>query len=312
MEFKKYHSIENSYRENFIDKWVTYNPTLLTEKFIITEKIHGANFSVMITSDSIEFGKRTSKLKVDENFFGYQDVVAKYKNEFELIQNFLIQNEYESVRLFGEIFGSNIQKGVFYGEEKRIKFFDGYINDEILSQKDFVDMIEWLNIEHMLVPVLAIVDSLEKALDFDIRFNSTLIDLEDNICEGIVIKPYEKVYEYESGGIFYLKKKNTEFSEKQKARKARVDFKPSDNYEAVVEIYKSHLNENRLESIFSKYGKIEEPSQIGDYIKYMLTDAKEDFMKDHMEEFMSLHDKERGKLFGITGKVVVPMLQKVM
>ena len=41
-------------------------------------------------------------------------------------------------------------------------------------------------------------------------------------------------------------------------------------------------------------------------------DAKDDYLKDNKEQFLELQDKERNKLFRITGKIVVPMLQKYL
>jgi len=313
MEFMKYPSIENSYRENSIERWLKFYPELLTVKYILTEKIHGANFSILITSDEIEYGKRTNKLEETESFFNYQNVVANYEKEFKLLQSEIVGgNGVSSIRVFGEIFGSNIQKGVYYGKEKQIRLFDCYINDELITQENFLTMLYELEIQHMFVPTIAIVDSLEEALAYDIKFNSKLIDLEDNICEGVVIKPYDKIFQNSEGSPFYLKNKNAEFSEKSKEKNTRTDFQPSEQFEYVLDIFKSHINMNRLDSIFSKYGVITEPSQMGDYIRHMTEDAKGDFIKDYRDEFLKLNDKEKKRVFSCVGQLVVPMLKDVM
>ena len=312
MEFKKYNSIENSYRAAFIERWVNNCPELLLEKFIVTEKIHGANFSIMITKDSIEYGKRTSKLESGESFFDWENVVVKYEDIFKKIQLHLISEGLESIRLFGELFGSNIQKGVDYGREKQIRIFDAYINENMLTQSQLIDLLNYLEIFEMFVPIIGIFDSLEEALSVDITFNSTLNNLDDNICEGVVIKPFDKLYKSTDGTPFYLKKKNEKFSEKNRSKKVVTDFSKSKEYQKEIEVYTSYLNTNRLDSIFSKFGRIEEPSQIGKYIKYMLDDAKDDYLKDNKDAFLNLTEKERGKLFSVTGSMVVPMLKEVL
>lgn len=45
MEFHKYHSIENTYRIKFVEQ-IKLNPE---QDWIVTEKVHGANFSFLIT-----------------------------------------------------------------------------------------------------------------------------------------------------------------------------------------------------------------------------------------------------------------------
>ena len=42
MNFTKYNSIENSYRQKFIDKILLELPR--DTQYVVTEKIHGANF----------------------------------------------------------------------------------------------------------------------------------------------------------------------------------------------------------------------------------------------------------------------------
>ena len=45
-EFKKFNSLENSYRENFMNKIREHGYE--NEEYIITEKLHGANYSFTV------------------------------------------------------------------------------------------------------------------------------------------------------------------------------------------------------------------------------------------------------------------------
>jgi hypothetical protein len=57
MGFKKYNSIENSYREKFLEKIKSIVPP--TEKWVVTEKIHGSNFSFIYDVENLTCAKRT-------------------------------------------------------------------------------------------------------------------------------------------------------------------------------------------------------------------------------------------------------------
>lgn len=312
MNFKKYPSIENSYRDKYIDRWLQHYPELQLEDYIIVEKIHGANFQVLLSQNKIQFASRNMMLSDDVKFFGFQDVMDKYSNEFSTIQEFMKSEDIESIRLFGELFGSNIQKGVDYGKEKKYRVFDIYVEEDLLSQSDAMFLLEHLDLKHIFVPIMDIAKGLDKALEFNTEFNSTLSSLvEDNMCEGVVIKPLNKVYCYDDKSPFYLKKKNKSFSEKQKSKGTGRDT-PSSQFVKVQNIFAGHINKNRLDSVFSKHGEIESPKEIGKYIKLVLEDAKEDFLKDYMDEFNTLENKEKSGIFSITGRILVPMIEQYL
>jgi len=304
-EFKKYPSIENSYREKEISHWLTLQPLLQTETFLITEKVDGCNFQWLITKDGLQFGKRTTMLAVNESFYDHQNTMKKYTNEIDSFKQYLIDNELESIIVFGELFGLGIQKSVKYGDTKRFKIFDIYIDNILLAPYSTIEILKELDMEYMYVPTIAIIDGLTEALNYETRFNSKLFDTdEENICEGIVIKPMFKTY---MNGIspFFIKKKNKEFSEIQHEPKIYI---VDEELEAVRNTYKQYLNENRVKCVMSKFGEIDSPKDIGRYIKYVLNDAKKDFLKDNMELFISLEDKQKKQVFGITGSVIVPIL----
>lgn len=120
MGFKKYPSLTNDYRQKEIGWWLDNFPELKEEIYCTTEKIHGANFQVLIESGRITYGKRTSFLSEEDNFFDFQNVMKKYEREFSTLQQMIINSNGEiwSLRLYGELFGGGIQKGVDYGIEK--------------------------------------------------------------------------------------------------------------------------------------------------------------------------------------------------
>ena len=67
--FTKYHKIQNSYNINIISKFDRY----LSYKSYATEKVHGANFTIVLTyvdeQVHIQYAKRSGLLKPGEKFF---------------------------------------------------------------------------------------------------------------------------------------------------------------------------------------------------------------------------------------------------
>lgn len=275
------------------------------------EKIHGANFQILIEPSNVQFAKRSSLLDPHENFYGYQEVMVRSENLITVLQHWVTQQKQNSVRVYGELFGANIQKGVDYGEEKKFLVFDVEVNDVLMSQKYLLELFKELGLTHHLVPVLDIVKGLEEALNYNTKFDTLLMNKGDNISEGVVIKPYNQVYSFEDGSPFYLKKKNEEFIQRAKQRVKETD-NHSDEYVQVRELYKEYLTENRVTGIFSQHGEIQEPNQMGEYIKLVLNDAREDFLKDNLKEFNRLSQKEKGRVFSVTGSVVAPILKKYL
>jgi len=197
--------------------------------------------------------------------------------------------------------GPGIQKGVNYGAKKRIFFFGYMVNDELQSWYDFLLFANDLGFWQHLVPIIGLVGGLAAASEFSPELITALNPLGGDICEGIVIQPYKKTYINRGGKRFLLKKKNEKFIEKAKARKPPSPGDPE--IERLNAEFKLYITDNRLQGIFSKHGEIEEPSQIGDYIRLMLNDAKEDFLADHAEALGRLEKGEQRKVFNVGGMI---------
>jgi len=313
-EFKKYFSIENSYRQKTVDRAIIYNPEYNLCKYILEEKLHGANMSVIIDPTGVQFGRRKALLEPDESFYFYDyqnSLKSKYTHVWELFENHRIKKGYDSIRLYGEYCGGSIQHGVWYGKEKQFRLFDIFINDKLIHAKAKHFLLSELNLSFIRIPVIAIVDTLQEALDFDIHLQSALTPedyKEDNIIEGVVIKPYDMVVE-DRDSPFYLKKKNEKFSEKkQKGKKSTVVI--DEKYEKAHQEFLRYLTDARVQSVISKEGKLEDMSQIGNYIKLVTDDMKEDFFKEGgLELVKEVNDKHKRAVFNVS-KQIVPMLRK--
>jgi len=302
---KKYPEIENSYRQKFIDNFVNLFPELLNCRYSITEKIHGSNIQLVFEPDKkFKVCSRNRILSDGEEFFGVWEVLDGIGDTISFLQHFI--DSYPNkriIRLFGELYGPKIQKGVYYGEERNISFFDMAVNDEFLTQDAFFEFgRKHLN---QVVPLFAIANSLEGALNFNTERPSEIVnplEYPDNICEGIVIKPFDRVFYNKVGQIFYLKKKNEKFKEKSREPKKPKQVEDSNIIRLNTE-FKSYITEQRVQNIFSKEGIIQEPKEIGKYIKLILEDAKKDFLKDFSDEIKDMDKKELKKIYNVGSQI---------
>lgn len=303
--FKKYNSIENSYRTRTIQKFNNYHSDITNVEYVVTEKVDGANIQLYFTPNSeLKVGKRTAFIGKDENFFDIWNVIEKYKTQFDKIQKEVVNKSGVAIRIYGEIYGSGIQKRIDYGPDKNLIFFDVYYSDELQAPCVAEKFFSTYDLQY--VPVLGIFDSLAEALTHPNTLKTNVgtgTDETKLTMEGVVIRPYLSNY-YLQEELFILKNKNEEFNEKMNVK---VSNKQIDSKVVALNLeFRNYINENRLQSVFSKHGVIKEPKQIGDYIRMTLEDAKEDFLKDHNIE--GIEAKDLKSVYSV-GNDIIKMLK---
>ena len=67
----------------------------------------------------------------------------------------------------------------------------------------------------------------------------------------------------------------------------------------------------RLQAVFSKNGEIERPDQIGDFIRLVLTDAKEDFLQDNQEAVDALDKAKQKRVYNV-GSMIAFLLKEYL
>jgi len=239
-------------------------------------------------------------IDMTDNFYDCWNVIKRYKELTDYVQS--ISNRLKcQIILFGELYGKGIQNRIDYGPEKYFRIFDIII----YSTKD-IFILQWIQtqkfiytdsiLKKYLVPSYGIVKGLKESLKYE---------PEDwNEIEGVIIKPYNKVYSLKSGDVFYLKHKNPKFEEKNKRKKRKEPVKYSDEIENLKSNFEDYINKNRVLSVFSKYGEISEPKQIGEYIKLVLEDAKKDFTKDMEFDINKINKKEQKYIFNVSKDIL--------
>lgn len=275
--FEKYSSLENHYNGKFIEK-IRNAGFDVSETWVAREKIHGTNFSVIITRDDIKPAKRTGLILPAENFFGYEIIMSRYDKSFKGLQAALT-GAVVKYQIFGEFAGGGIQKGVDYGAK------DFYVFDiTVTTESGETSYVDDFFMEHMcnvfglkVAPLLGRgkFDELAKLPnDFDVvvgDYNSLIegVDLETankhvfgiepgekNIAEGYVLKPcYPKFFA--NGSRVAIKCKNSKFSEKAKSDKPiKAKTELTDNDKVALSTLCQYATINRVNNVISKIGEI--------------------------------------------------------
>jgi Rnl2 family RNA ligase len=121
-----------------------------------------------------------------------------------------------------------------------------------------------------------------------------LPDLEDNVCEGTIIKP-KAVKFFGNGSRVILKNKNEKWSEVEKRDKPRNPEKETVLSESGQEVFTTlmrYVTANRLNNVLSKEGGFS-PKIMGKVIGMMAQDTLADFVKDQGSILENLEKTEQ-------------------
>jgi len=143
--FKKYTSIENTYRNEFLNQIKDHG--FWNDDFVVQEKVHGANLSYWTTNGEDFFSaKRTAQLSEGDKFYNFELLLEELKPKFQNI--WLDLKKYvadlKQVTIFGEVIGGDyphpkiakdtsaikVQKGIYYSPKNHFYAFDILINNE--------------------------------------------------------------------------------------------------------------------------------------------------------------------------------------
>lgn len=315
--FKKYSSIENTYDSTLVEK---INTECYGEEFVCEEKVHGSNMSLVIDRDfNVSAAKRTGIIAKDESFYNYERAVDKVKdNVLSLVREIMSRNDkIVFVSVFGELCGGHypsceiiknvslVQKGIYYNPDQCFVGFDICLNYsdglyEYLSVDDKYELFEKFNIPYTKELFRG---TLKECVEYTNEFPSTipaqfgLPVLEDNLCEGTVIKPVKCLF-LRNGSRAILKNKNKRFSEIKNSRSPKNNVKAElpEHIGRVLETMRMFINENRLNNVVSKIGEVSIPRDLGKLTGFLTKDALEDFMKMHGNDFDLLEKDEKKKL----------------
>lgn len=324
MDFRKFSSIENTYRKEYIDK-VRYEG-YGDETFIVQEKAHGANLSIWtVDGQSFRIAKRTAFLEEGETFFNYEEVIEKLNTQLSNLWKAVFERyEAKDMVLYGELLGGYyphpevdkvkgavmVQKGVYYTPENLFYAFDLTINEgEIVPVEEANALFEEFGFFYAKTLCRG---SLEEVLAYPNEFETTLPKLlgypfiEGNTCEGTIIRPVNEI-RLRTGKRVLFKNKNEKWSEIKKVVRKPEGPKEPQVVTPVMELQKEiilYVTENRLENVISKIGDVSE-KDLGKLMGLFCNDVIEEFEKDFEKRLAAFEKKERKQITKyITPKVL--------
>lgn len=301
-EFTKFPSLENTYRQKEIDKVVMME---IKDQWIVTEKVHGANFSFWVYKNvetkeiDIKCAKRSGWIEEGEKFFNYKSALEKYRPMLEKLRGDVLDN----FVIYGELFGGNIQSGMCYSLEQDFVAFDmRWINEDgslglPLDKLTMLTLKDDYNIP--VTPLIGVYDTFEEALAVEESFTSKLIRQDfdgegHKETEGVVIEPNNAVYE-PNGSRVYLKKKTKRFLEKggKPNIKHKVPVLLQESVQLKLDEALLFLNNNRFDSVVSKIGEVS-IKDIGKVMGLLTQDIVVDMEKD-LEQAVDLWFETKGE-----------------
>lgn len=331
MIFKTYNSIENAYQARVIDQIRLQG--FGDEVFIVQEKVHGANFSFFTDGKEIKIAKRTAFIEKDEKFYNAHHILENYRtNVIDVFQQVkTIHPELETVVIYGEVFGGGykhkevepvkeaikVQKGIQYAPYNEFYGFDIKLNGITYLDTDVVNQI--FEETGFFYAKVLFQGSLEDALRFPNVFDSKipawlgLPELENNMCEGTIIKTLKTRY-FGNGARVILKNKNDKWVERSKmVKKDRKETqKPagfSENAQNIWEEIQRYATANRLNNVVSKIGEFE-PKMTGKIIGLFAQDILEDFEKDFPDAFNSIEKDEQKRINKKLNTLVIDLIKE--
>lgn len=272
-KFEKYNSLENYWNlEKTMSLYAKDFNLDRTRTWLVTEKIHGSN--VCISNKYKEgpafFTRRGNQLPAD-----YQEVLRGYDWEYFFKMHPSVDYAY------GEIAGPGIQKGVNYGEKRKLYLFDiktedgEYITN--FNRPTYYTRLDGFDYVPIVYDVQGSYNMIKKLciglMNYDLI--SRIHHEEGNIAEGVVVRCISMPMLTDETRFIY-KVKHPRFDEKVRGEKKNklegVDFSPVEPY----------VNENRAISAMSKFPGYKK-HQIGDVMREIVEDVKQEMKKDGLK-----------------------------
>jgi Rnl2 family RNA ligase len=333
MEFKKYDTIENTYNRKFVEaakkavekasKKTAKNPLILPPLWILTEKAHGANFSIHYLKETgeIRFARRNGFLKEGERFCQYETIAEELKENMKKLADHYHWEypfqKYTILSVFGEIMGGGyadmeipkgikrIQKGVDYCDKIKFMAFDIRVDDEFVDDEVAYIVLSG-RCNFFTAPVIGYYNSLDEALAHSPVFKSvipTSLKLSEhpdaNEAEGFVIRPRKEIRTSKGFRVIF-KKKNPKFGEVCRDNKGDSGKPKGEDFHVG-----DFINKNRYSSVCSKL-------QDGASTKEIASEFGKDVLEDYKKEYPyeDYGERKKKKIRGQIGKEVWVYLQK--
>lgn len=300
MKFQKYPSITNHYQTEFIERIKLEGKD--GGKWIATEKLHGANFSMWVNATQTRIAKRKGLLGEDgkggDGFFHVNNILSELKEKARKVYRYLNvrsgKPKLRTIAIYGELFGGHyphpkvldnprykkVQEGVWYSPDLQFMVYDIKIDDTFVS---FGFVHELCMVAGFLsVPQIS-SGTFEEMLELRNDYSSVvhqewhLPKIKGNIMEGIVIRPVNNHY-LKRGERVMIKSKNRKFSE-TRDRKPREIIKLCKVGKEMINKAMPMITGNRYDAVVSKIGDVT-PKDFGRILGLIIQDIHDELIDD--------------------------------
>jgi Rnl2 family RNA ligase len=223
IQFKPYPSIGNAADA----AWMAQVRDVVPEgtQWAVQEKVDGANVAFLCDDLDVRMARRRAILERQEKFFDYEDMLDRYSGNIYYIFNLirLAHPEAKSIAVYGELFGGvyphpdvpagrsvkPVQLGIWYAPGYDFYAFDIYV---FTGQDEgfFLPVIEANTLFSSAGLIYArnlFVGSLEECLSYPCAFQTVipmelgLPSIENNLSEGVIIKPLSPVHLHDGSRV---------------------------------------------------------------------------------------------------------------
>lgn len=330
MKFTKYSEIENTYRNDEIERIRSHGFDAPSIKWGVTEKVDGSNLSFWVSPDYIRVAKRSQFLSPGEIFYNHNVILEKYQTDFYNIYQ-IIRAQYGQyfpyIIIYGEIFGGSYnhpdvsKDNTARKVQNRIQYcpWNDYYVFDIAFPDSNTDKIVFLTTDefnfacantNLLYAKTLFSGTFDECLSFNKEFITTipkilnLPEIENNYAEGVVIKP-DIPLSFRNGRRVILKNKIDKFSEITKTKKEKKPLLPE--VSEYIEYIKDYITESRYISVVSKIGEVSFDN-FGEIIKNYSEDVLNEFIKDY-PDFETLDKDIKKQITKEMNKIISPLIR---
>ncbi|NVM01834.1 MAG: RNA ligase [Candidatus Helarchaeota archaeon] len=314
-------------------------------KWVVTEKIHGANFCIHTDGKTIKFAKRKKILPEEEDFFGHislkEYLGPKILKLFALIKE--INEKIVQISVYGELFGGEyphpevppnpniqaIQTGIYYSPNIELCIFDIAFTDGS-GNRDYLDFNLLENFCKQLSLFFTeplFIGKFNEAINYKLGFKTSIprklgyppLKNVENKAEGIVIKPYKSFFITTNKGELrpVLKKKIPEFSEDKRYQQARKwDYSQQYKKKQKIKVDEKFLENEviplitrqRLNNAISKVGKLTKKNK--KKIRNELTEDVLETLNDNFNNFFeNLKQDKKEMILEVISKQISKLIK---
>lgn len=332
MNFQKYPSIENTRFRKVInqikDEGFDQGP------WEVSNKIHGANFSLWYDGTQVQFARRTSFIITDDHFYNFESIRERLEGYAQRVWNLILGQTCFSpppkeMVIYGELFGNiypgmrssgkGVQNNIYYSPELQFYAFDLKVDDIYWGTDTRLEIFQQAQVPY--APIL-FRGSFEECLEFDTIFEDPIYQdfglprVEGNYSEGVVLKPCSARF-LKSGSRVILKNKNPQHFEKKEKKSKKPKQKGPTNQkldpqvEEQVANLEQFVTENRLRNVLSKMGPVTK-ADLGQVIKEFNQDLLEDYFKEYWWDFHQLDKSDQKLVTSRTNKTASHLVRSRM